>query len=416
MKWNLGRSPSFFGTISDGLDFAAGFLSPGEIASAQAALDLSVQLPTDKRLAAAAASVQQARAADSLNAKMARWGLGSLLDALDAEVTRMDTAYPDEAPHALLRGPRFPKDDRSSRLVGRVASISSSRIFDLHEIFGDSYWSTVPPASRLLGRRFTAKSGADKGHVYTISAHVIDSPAYIRLVGDPWANGTHANVRFSIDGDPIPDDDVSKDERARDWVISSAIQGKLTAGAGAVLTCASVFGASGYWLDVDGVIITGNLRGRDLLIGSTAHRIVGHNPAANQVTVASGAGIVGNEAFRIMARSPAETGKQDHGTLLNPAEGLRYSMLEPHTTIRLGPTMVSQADPSRVQAINDSMDVVARYTHARLAKWRGSYPVFKNAVRSQKLIVADAMREAQRVEDLRRMSKDLNLPLKLPAE
>lgn len=411
MIFNLGRSP-MLSVLSDGLDFAAAFLSAAELRAAQAAVTLSEQFPTDERLAAAALSVQRARTEDSMNAKMARWAAAKILDALDAEAVRLDAAYPGEAPHSVILGPRFPRDDRPSKITGYVASISAGRIFDRKGLFGDAFWSSVPASARLQGRRLTALSGADKGNSYAISDHVLDAPAFIRLDGNPWGNGTHTGVKFSIDGDGIPDPALDRDERARDWLVSGAIQGTLTAAVGGVLTCAAIFNASGYWLDSDGDAIKGSLAGRTLLIGAAEYPITVHTPSLGRITVTGGGAIAGTEAFRIRARSPGETGRQGRGFLRAPPDGGRYSTLEPGTTVRLDADMLAQAEPANAAAIAKAMEAAARYAHARFQRWRGSRAQLRAAVAAHAHIIADARREAARVDDLRQMSIDLDLPLK----
>jgi len=398
--------------VTDDVDAVA--LSQGEIDVAEFILMHGTDARYDELVEGLSKQIDALRDKDSLYSKLGMFGKSKILDELDAVVPELDAQYPQFAPHAAIYGPRFPRDGRDIPVRGRILATTVSadnyKVTDTTGIFGDPYWASVGPEARLDGRLLTVTSGPRKGVSYRITTHVFEGSPYIKVVDAAESiNDTNPGDRFSIDGDSIPQDDLGKWDRGRDWMVVSAIRGTLVLAAGAVLRCVPVFNAAGYWLDPDGSLIAGNLAGRDIIIEGVGTRaILSHNPFLGEVTVDDGTGIAGTEAFKIQARSPADTGAQDKGSLVSG------DVLEPGCRIRLSPETLASVGEAHATLVRSGMTLVKRYAKLRWHRFRGT--AIQLRYLSRNAIDAVEQFEDERLvgDDVREMATELGINIDEP--
>jgi hypothetical protein len=412
----LGSYPQLLPIIGAPDEVELSGFSEGEIAQAAFILEHVTDKRLDELIEGLGRQIDALRDKDSLYSKLGLYAASKIRDELDAQALVLDDAYPALAPHAAIVGPRFPRDGRDIPVTGRILATTMSaddvKVTDSTGIFGDPYWATVEADSRLAGRQLTMTSGPRKGVSYPITTHVFDGVPYIKV--EDRADSiidTDPGNKFKIDGDGMPQDDLDKWDRGNDWLIVSAIRGTLDGAAGVTLTCMAVFqhGIPSYWLDAEGNAIPGNLAGREIIITGVGTRmIVTHTPAAGNITVDDGTGIVGNEAFSIKARSPAETGKQDRGTLKTGAS------LEPTCLIRMSPSSIASAGPERAAALTSAMAMIKRYMRLRFHKYRGS--LIQLRYLSKNAIAAVDEYEDQKgiADDIRTVSTELGVAIPEP--
>jgi len=411
--------------VTDDVDAVA--LSQGEIDIAEFVLKHGTEARYDELIEGLSKQIDALRDKDSLYSKLGMFGKSKILDELDAVVPELDAQYPQFAPHAAIYGPRFPRDGRDIPVRGRILSVGAPTdtiviVYDSTGIFGDPYWATEDaPEARLAGRMLTMINGPRKGRSYHITTHVFDGATpYIKI--EDQANpdnlsgvgGADTGNKFRIDGDGLPQDDLGKWDRGNDWMIVSAIKGTLTQVTGSKVRCDAIFDASGYWLDEEGVLLKGSLIGREITIdGVGDFTITDHDPTAmlgGTVTLNSVAGIVGNETFRIQARSPADTGKQNKGTLLSG------DVLEPGCRIRLSPSTLASVGEAHATLVRSGMTMVKRYAKLRWHRFNGT--VIQLRYLSKNAVGAVEQFEDERLvgNDVRDMATELGIDIREPVD
>ena len=196
-------------------------------------------------------------------------------------------------------------------------------------------------------------------------------------------------------------------------MIVSAIRGTLTGLTGSKVRCDAIFDHTDYWLD-EGVIIKGNLTGRTITIdGVGDFTITDHDPEdvlGGTVTLDSVAGISGNETFRIKARSPKDTGKQQQGTLRDG------NSLEPGTLIRLTPRSLAAAGTARVGQVRAGQRMVKRYSKLRWHRFRGTAIQLRYLSKNSIAAVEQYEDEKQVGEDIRLVAGELGIPVTEPVD
>lgn len=421
MSWfSLGRNALSFTGVGDGNTFAARFLSDREMETAQRLLDYHAQVPVNDRVVGAQAAVRDARALNSLYAKIQRYAAGTMMDALATEVDRADDLYPEKAPHAIITGPQFPGQEVTAKIRGVLMSIVDSRLLDRSALFGDPAWADTDPAERLAGRRIKFLSGPHKGETYEIAVHVIEDVPHIRLLGDPIADAPGPlRWRFVISGVGLPDVSGTDVARGGDWAIVTAMRGSISAVLSGTELQASLFG-NDYWYVEDDVAqgpIKRTLVGRTINIeGGPSLVIERHDAtdiAADRIVVSTTAGISAPVNFTIKASSPAWNGKQRTGTLFSPPGTTRYGLLEPTTRVWISPHRFAAATGEARKVVEAATEKISRYHHLRFARYTGSLYALRTAQHSYARALKSLARETATVRDLAELGEALDLPLRV---
>jgi len=412
--FDLGPGPDLFFML--GYEHATvGLFSPRELGVMQLLLDQTNEQAFEDRFAGLTKAVSELRLRDSVNRKLLLLASMRLEDTLDDVAARFDTQYPDTAPHAVILGPGFPRDTKDQPVSGKILSIAGSKVSDHQGVFGDQHWETVEPDERLAGRIMRMRSGLAAGQDFQILSHVIVGTGSPHITLSDTTDLSPGD-EFEIDGDGLPQDNLSKKTRSRDWVITTRMDGTFN---GASPASADLFGNT-YWLK-DGLPIPGRLKGRTINItegaSAGAYLITAHNVGAGTIVMEGAPVIAGTEAFWITPRSPAETGKQRRGSLRvgDPSALGRWNTLEPGARRRMVSATRERAG-DLTESLKNSMDQIDRYTHLRFHRWFGTWRQLLRFRRTLRLIQQQWEQEQARRGDIEAATLELNLPLVIDAE
>lgn len=389
--------------------------SPRELGMMQLMINQTGAQEYEDRFAGLTKAVSDLRLQDSVNRKLLLLAAMRIQDTLEEVAARFDVQFPETAPHAVILGPAFPRDTKDQPVSGTILSVAGSKVSDNQGVFGDSHWDSVEADERLSGRLMTMRTGAAKGLQVQILTHVIvGSSAPFITVDD--TTGLASGDEFEIDGDGIPQDNLTKKTRSRDWAITTRMSGRFNAPSPAG---APLFGRA-YWLK-GGSPIPGRLKDRTINIieGPVpgAYRIQGHNVGAGTIVIEGSPAILGTEAFWISPRSPVDTGKQRRGTLRqgDPANDAKWDTLEPGTKRRMVARSRQKA-ADLTETLTESMDQIDRYTDLRYHRFFGTWKQLRRFRRTARLAQRRWEQEQIRRADIEQATLELNLPLNLADE
>ena len=386
---------------------AAQFFSPSEQAFMEGLFAQTSEERIQQKQDGLSDTIESLRLSDGVNAKMALHSVRKLQNALDEIAAALDIEFSDGAPHTPLYGPKFPRDVREIPIQGKILAVNGLKLTDHQALFGDAYWESVEPDERLQDHEIEMLTGAAAGETRQITGHVIKGTGAPYIVVDDATNIAAGN-RFRVKDAVIPQDNLDKRDRSRDWVVTTAIRGRLTsAAAGQVF--ANVFG-NAYWSSAKKT-----LKGRKLIVldGDFAgeHLILTHNVGGGFITLEGAPALLGNEDFAIVPLSPLANGTQNRGTLRrgDPADGRRYDTLEPGTRRRLHPWNLGRLDGETKVSVETEMERIDRYLHMRYHRWFGSYRRLRRTRKTAKRIQKQFEQEALMHDDIREAVEDLDL-------
>lgn len=410
--FGLGYSPTVMNQLGVIPRVSSQFFSPNEQAYMETFFALTTDEQIQRKLDGLNDQVEGLRLSDSVNAKLSLLSVQRLLDFLDDEVIRLDEVSPGGAPHAVLVGPKFPRDSREVDIRGKILTVVGSKLTDHQGLFGDSYWESVGPEERLAEHEIKMLSGTAAGEIRQITSHVIRGTGapYI-VVDDP--TDISPGDRFKVLEALIPQDNLDKRDRSTDWIVSTAIHGTFTNRTLNEIFDDDIFGDSdAYWDDVKKT-----LKGRTLTIleGAfagdylvTAHNI--GNPGS--IELEGDPAVAGTEQYSIPTLSPFENGLQKERSLRNgdPETDRKYDFLEPGTKRVLTSMNLPQVpDPETAAAIDLEMQRIDRYLRRRFHRWFGSHRRLRRFRKTAKRIERQFQGEADMHDDIEAAVIDLGL-------
>lgn len=395
--WSLGQSPIVFPALGGFYPLPTSLFSPSELSVMQTMLDQTDKADQERLFKGLDDLVTRLKTEDSVNTKLITYALNLMKGTLSEEAASLDEKFPSSAPHMVLLGPSFPRDAKDIHIAAKIGAIGMNGIVDDRGFISDPYWQTVTPAERLSGHVFHVVSGLRAGDDIAIVLHRVKGAGAPSIVLEETVDLAPGD-KFTIPDILMPQDNLRKHDRSRDWIISSAIKDTFNA------TLTSPVIRNAYWT------AKANLKGRDLHVGGNVYKILTHTIGAFGVITIDGP-IPGNVAFTIPAKSPFETGKQTSGTLRAGDGGVHYGLLEPTTRIRLWSGNVQTAASG--DGIVSSEEMVDRYLHMRFQKYFGSFVRLNRFRKTAKLINQQFQQQLLRRDDIIAVNEDLNLPLKV---
>lgn len=395
--WGLGQSPIVFPALGGFYPLPTTLFSPSELAVMQGMLDQTDKQDQDRLFKGLADMVTRLKTEDSVNTKLITYALNLMKGTLSEEAAMFDESFPTTAPHTVLLGPAFPRDAKEIHIAAKIGVIGANGIVDDRGFISDPYWQTVTPAERLTGHVFHVVSGTRAGDDIPIIQHRVKGVGAPSITLEETTSLAAGN-KFTIPDILMPQDNLRKHDRSRDWIISTAIKDTFNA------TLTSPVIRSTYWT------AKANLKGRELHVGGNVYKILTHTIGAMGVITIDGPN-PGNVAFTIPAKSPFETGKQTTGTLRAGDGGVHYGLLEPTTRIRLWAGNIGTS--SSGSNISTSEAMIDRYLHMRFQKYFGSHVRLNRFSKTAKLINEQFQQQLLRRDDIIAVNEDLNLPLKV---
>lgn len=412
--FDLGPGPGLMLTLGYSPEVVDLF-SVRELSVMQLMLNQTNQEAFEDRFEGLNNAINTLRLQDSVNRKLLLLASMRLQDGLDDVASNFDSLYPEDAPHAVILGPSFPRDVRDTPVHGKILVISGQKVTDHQGVFGDPFWETVGADERLAGRILRAKTGTAAGQDFQITDHILVGAGAPYIVLEDVTDLT-AGDEFEIEGVGLPQEDLGKNKKSGDWAITTRINGVFN---GASPATSTIF-ADTYWLR-GGNPIPGRLKGRTITVleGAAAgtYEITSHNVGAGSIEMAGSPAIAGTEAFWIAPRSPADTGKQRRGSLRvgDPSISGRWDTLEPGTRRRMVAATKERAG-ELASILEGSMEQIERYIDLRFHRFFGSYRHLRRFRKIARLERRRWEQEQARRRDIEQAALELNLPLVLVSE